>query len=267
MVDQNGKSLKVLSFGGGRQTVAIVAMCLNGEFEKPDHIIFADTQCESKTTYVYNEFIKQKLKGTGIEYHQVSIGNIVENSLSRNKFASIPFFTKMDGEPGMLRRQCTNEYKIQPVYQKIREIIGLKPYQRYDGIVELWIGYSADEIKRADRMIKNKKVKWITPRFPLIEKKIYVDNCIEYLKRIGWGEPEKSACWMCPFKSDLEWKKQKEYYPDEFAKAVKYEKEIKNHKVSIKSDVYLHRSLKPLDQVEFDSQSELFGCKWGVCGL
>jgi len=39
-----------------------------------------------------------------------------------------PFFTKniSTGKKGMLRRQCTSSYKIKPVVQKVRELLGLQ---------------------------------------------------------------------------------------------------------------------------------------------
>jgi hypothetical protein len=46
--------------------------------------------------------------------------------LSKNttNFVVAPFFTqnKITGKKGMIMRQCTNDYKIQPIKKKIREL-------------------------------------------------------------------------------------------------------------------------------------------------
>ncbi len=54
------------------------------------------------------------------------------------------------GKKGILRRQCTGNYKINPVQQKIRELLGLKKGEkRKKGTkVELVMGISYDEMTR-----------------------------------------------------------------------------------------------------------------------
>ena len=44
--------MKVLSFGGGVQSVTIAHMCINGDLPRPDYAIFADPMWESRATYV-----------------------------------------------------------------------------------------------------------------------------------------------------------------------------------------------------------------------
>ena len=47
----------------------------------------------------------------------------------------------------MIQRQCTGQYKIQPVVKKVRELHGLKPRQRMPK-TEMWLGITLDEIQR-----------------------------------------------------------------------------------------------------------------------
>ena len=44
------------------------------------------------------------------------------------KFLSVPLFTRNEqtGKKGLLRRQCTADYKILPIVQKVRQLLGLK---------------------------------------------------------------------------------------------------------------------------------------------
>lgn len=119
--------MNILSFGAGIQTVCLAVMCLNGDYPKPDHIIFADTGWETEQTYKYlEEFIKQ-FEGK-IPFHIVSSTNIYNDTMSNlDNFPSMPLYTFNElGKPAILRRQCTMQYKIRPITKKIREICGFK---------------------------------------------------------------------------------------------------------------------------------------------
>mgnify|MGYP003330836884 CR=1 FL=1 len=49
---------------------------------------------------------------------------ILDASKGKYKGFTAPFFTKntFNNEKGMLRRQCTADYRIKPVIKKIREL-------------------------------------------------------------------------------------------------------------------------------------------------
>ncbi|HEY1192362.1 MAG TPA: hypothetical protein VGE74_32360 [Gemmata sp.] len=65
---------------------------------------------------------------------------------------SIPVFTKSPaGKVGLIRRQCTAEYKINVVNKTIRsEVLGLKLRQRVpkDVLIHQYFGISTDEAGR-----------------------------------------------------------------------------------------------------------------------
>ena len=69
-------------------------------------------------------------------------------------------------EIGFGRRQCTREYKIFPIQRKVRELLGLKKYQRVpkDTKVEMLIGISKDEMSR----IARSRDWWIDNQYPLV---------------------------------------------------------------------------------------------------
>ena len=61
--------------------------------------------------------------------------------------------------------------------------------------------------------------------------------------------------------------------PEEFADAVEFDKNIRTGSRNIRDKLYLHRSCKPLDEVEFnkkenDKQLDMFNneCE-GMCGV
>ena len=260
--------IKILSFGGGVQTAALVAMSAHGEIERPDHIIFADPQAESQATYEYIAYFEAWLATRGMKVEKTTAGNIMEDALKPGlRFASMPVYVKTENvRGGMLTRQCTADYKIIPVRRKLRELIGIGP-RAYIApkTVELWMGISLDEAIR----MKPSRVQYIEHRYPLIEKEMTRHRCIEYLKRVGLRVPPKSACIVCPFHSDSYWRDMKRVSPAEFEAACAFDEALRRHKSAIKKEPYLHRSLKPLREVVFTEHPDLFGiarCDSGFCG-
>ncbi len=275
MIDENReKTLTVISLGAGVQSSVMAIMAAKGDFPKPDCAIFADTGYEPKAVYRYLEFLKKILP---YPVYVVSKGNIKKDMLDSidngTRFPTAPFFTQAEitGKKGMLRRQCTADYKIVPIRKKIRELCGIKygkhfPKNKY---VEQWIGISTDEIQR----MKPARDKYILNRHPLIEAKMSRQDCIDYLKKEKIPLPEKSACIVCPYHNDAYWHFMKTERPEEFADAVEFDKNIRTGSRNIRDKLYLHRSCKPLDEVEFnkkenDKQLDMFNneCE-GMCGV
>ena len=163
---------RVLSLGAGVQSTVLALMAEHGDFglPKPDIAIFADTQWEPRAVYEHLEWLKTQVS---FEIKTVTAGNIKENLRNgvmpdNSKFIGIPIFlAKDDGEFGLMRRQCTTQYKLKPIHQEIRRSLGLKPRQPVpmDSKIEMWVGISVDEIARA----KPTQERWIDKKFPLIE--------------------------------------------------------------------------------------------------
>lgn len=64
------------------------------------------------------------------------------------RWASMPLYVLGgDGGTGTIRRQCTSEYEIVPVEQKICDLLSLNPRQHWpkDMAVNPFFGISADE--------------------------------------------------------------------------------------------------------------------------
>jgi hypothetical protein len=172
---------------------------------------------------------------------------------------------------GMVLRQCTQEYKIAPVTKKIRELLGYQPRQRVKEIVHLWKGISTDEISR----VKPSRDKWIVAEHPLIDiANVDRTACIKYVEDYSLGTPPKSSCIGCPFHDDHHWLDMKTNHPAEFEDAVLADKAIRNMS-HMRATAYLHRSCKPLDEVDFaeriakkQGDGDLFDneCE-GMCGV
>ena len=273
MIDKDrSKTLTGISLGAGVQSSVMAIMAAKGDFPPVDCAIFADTGYEPKAVYTYLEFLKKILP---YPVYLVEKGNIRDDMLAAKgttNFVVAPFFTqnKITGKKGMVMRQCTNDYKIQPIRTKIRELCNVKKGKHFpkDKYVEQWIGISTDEAGR----MKPARDKYILNRHPLIEAKMSRQDCIDYLKKEKIPLPEKSACIVCPYHNDAYWHFMKTERPSEFADAVDFDKQVRN--ISRKEDeqLYAHRSCKPLDEVEFnkkedDKQLDMFNneCE-GMCG-
>jgi hypothetical protein len=268
------RKLVVISLGAGVQssTMALKAGC--GEFPRPDCAIFADTGYEPKSVYIYLDYLKDILP---YPVHIVRKGNIKDDMLNSidngTRSSTAPFFTKNadTGKKGMLRRQCTNDYKIQPIRKKIRELcnVGYRKHFPKDQYVEQWIGISTDEVMR----MKPSRDKYIINRHPLIEAKLSRQDCINWLKQKNFLLPEKSACIVCPYHNDAYWHFMKTKRVEEFADAVEFDKKIRTGSRKIRDQLFLHRSCLPLDQVDFNKkdnkkQLDMFNneCE-GMCGV
>ena len=252
----------IISLGAGVQSSTMALMAACGEITPmPDAAIFADTQDEPASVYKWLEWLIKELP---FPVHQVTKGSLKAEALRMRVtkdgrvFArtDIPFFTKSDeGQIGKIRfRSCTADYKIKPIMQAARKIAGIKRGQTEVGVVQ-WIGISTDEIKR----MKPSRDVWAETRWPLIELRMSRQDCLKWMTDHNYPTPPRSSCVYCPFHRNDEWRRLQTEEPEEFAKAVQFEKDIQRVKCStdnFRSIPYLHRSCKPLDEIDFRSDVE-----------
>ena len=161
---------RVLSLGAGVQSTVLALMADRGEFglPKPDVAIFADTQWEPKAVYEHIEWLKRELS---FEVRVVTAGNIKENLRKgimpdSSRFIGMPIYLLKDnGQNGATRRQCTTQYKVNPIHKELRAIWGLSPRQPFPrhARIEMWIGISVDEIMRAKPTRENHIDKRFSP--------------------------------------------------------------------------------------------------------
>jgi 3'-phosphoadenosine 5'-phosphosulfate sulfotransferase (PAPS reductase)/FAD synthetase len=121
------QGLKIISLGMGVQSTCLYYMSSMGEMERADFAIFVDTGREKKKTLEYLDYLLQWQKdNNGIEILIIRKKDLFKDIMKLNdsaghRWASIPAFTKNeDGSIGMLRRQCTTEYKIEQIDREIR---------------------------------------------------------------------------------------------------------------------------------------------------
>jgi hypothetical protein len=129
------KTYHILNLGAGVHSTAFYLRFLNGELpDKLDYAVFADTQEAPESVYKHFAWLRS-LGGPPILTDTAGkLGDdlIHGKNSTGGRFASIPAFTSSTpGQTGgMLRRQCTAEYKID-VFERIlsRQVVGLQTRQ------------------------------------------------------------------------------------------------------------------------------------------
>lgn len=108
------------------------------------------------------------------------------------------------------------------------------------GVVEQWLGITLDEIQRA----KDSDVKYITHRFPLLEKKMNRGDCMTWLKQHGLPSPGKSACVFCPYQNRRRWEAMKRKGGSDWEIALQVDEAIRDKRPPY--PLYVHPDRKPL---------------------
>jgi len=280
---------RALSLGAGVQSsvLAILLSQQNKEltslgYPKPDCAIFADTGWEPDSVYRHLDWLETQLDYPVI---RVSAGNIRDNlkkaiTPSGHNFVDVPFYlVNPDGSKGSVRRQCTTHYKINPIQKRIRHEAGGIPKRVFpkDKHVEMWIGISSDESLR----IKPSREHWITHRWPLVDLRWSRHDCLEWFSQeFPQNHLPRSACVICPYRSNSNWVQMKKHDPEGFQQAVDFDHSLRSKTATpiqqtLKGKPYLHNSRLPLDSViakaedkKESYQMSLFNdeCE-GMCGV
>lgn len=241
--------------GGGHQSCGIAALLAMGELEPPDFAVIADTGYEQSTTWDYLErYVVPSLKAVGVNVHRVYAKDFATVGLYGGRTRDtllIPAFTNQSGEMGKLSAFCSNEWKVRVIDRWLAKEHGVKRGTK-------WIGFTVDELKR----VQKNDAKW-KKRYPLIELRLNRWEAALLVKRMGWPEPPRSSCWMCPNHNQVEWRDIRDNKPDDWSKAVNFDRMIR-----LKDPhVFLHSDCVPLDQANLDDMNEsLFDrCETGAC--
>jgi hypothetical protein len=268
------KTFRYISFGAGVQSTALLVMSVLGlkNCPKADVAIFADTCGEPAWVIDNVNFYRLWAYARGVDVVTISKGNLEEDLLTAGdggRFVSIPMFTEGDdGRASLMHRECTREFKIEPIAKDVRKLLGILPRRKIRFEIQAMIGISLDETIR----MKPNRLNWIKNTWPLIDARMTRNDCEALLQEQGLPVPRKSSCVFCPYHSDAYWQDLKVNHPTEFARAVAVDEAIRNStKKGIERPAYLHRSLKPLIQIDFSRGQRLldgFGneCE-GHCGV
>ena len=264
---------RALSLGAGVQS-SVLALLLSRQdtrlaalgYAKPDCAIFADTGWEPGYVYKHLDWLETQLEYPVI---RVSVGNIEKNlqnavTVTGHQFVDVPFYlVNPDGTKGSVRRQCTTHYKITPIQARIRFEAGGKPRRLFpkDKHVEIWLGISSDEILR----MKPSREHWITHRWPLIDLGWSRYDCQQWFSGEYPGRHlPRSACVICPYRSNQNWLEMKRHDPKSFDEAVNFDNQLRGRtttpiRQTLRGRPYLHNTRRPLATViaEFERAADV----------
>jgi len=245
--------LRVLNVSGGVQSSTLVYMAARGELPV-DVAIFADTRWEGRRTYDQVDRCERIARDAGIEFRRVGIGSLPERVLTqpKSKYVTLPAWTRAaDGTEGKMREVCTYEYKIAPIRREVRRIMAERGARR----VVQYLGFSLDEVRR----VRPSDVGFIRLVHPLIERRMTRADCIRYAERHGFPVASQTSCLGCPLSDDGWFRYLRDESPEEWAEVVAFDRAIRRggpRGVPFDGEVFLHRSRRPLDEVDLRTPEE-----------
>lgn len=215
------KTVEYQAFGGGPPSVALMILNAWGEIiPKAEVIVFADTGGEKARTYelmpIYEAWAAEHdLEMVTTRAHMESLTERMLNNQGA-KGVPAPVFT----ETGMGRRMCTVRWKIQPNEKWLRAKFGRRTR------LVAQIGYTyPKEILR----VRDAKYKLTTNRYPLLEKKLTRQNCVEIIQMAGLPVPPWSACKYCPLQPKGAWQQLASVYTEDFQEVIPIDEGLRSH--------------------------------------
>ncbi len=250
--------VQLWSCGGGRQSAGIAALIVQGRLPHPDAVCMVDTNREKATTFAYvNAYVRPAIEALGIPFTVIDRSKYAKRDLwsgADGKSFLPPAYTNQSGEMSKLPEFCSQEWKRYVVLRWANEQPGWK-----ERGVDCWIGISAEESRRR----RAPRMQWFQQTYPLLDVvTMHVSALLAAVEAVGWPEPPRSSCWMCPNMADAEWA---ELPPDEWEMACRVDEDIRK----VDPHAFLHKQLIPLRQVKLNPKESggLFsgGCTSGMC--
>jgi len=226
---------QVLSFGGGVQSVAMCLLVARGVLPRPDWIVCADTGREAQSTWDYLDgYLRPFLAEFGLIVHVAPHSLATVDLYAQNGDLLLPVYTAT----GKFRTYCSNEWKAWVNQRWLRE--------RGVTSADQWIGFTLEERRRvkAERPGPWRRV------YPLLDHLLTRSDCEQVIRDRGLPLPAKSACFMCPHRTNEEWRFIRDTYPDQWKEAIRIDEEIRE--ADDRGAVYLHQSRVPLAEADLD---------------
>lgn len=183
---------RYLSFGGGVNSTALLLLLTDEgvDFEA----VFVNHGTDYPETYEYVEMLREK--GYPITEVRPQAFGGYDNLYD--------YCTDAEITPVRIMRWCTDHFKIRP----------LMAY--YERPCVSYIGIDADE----ERRVRPSRVEGVENVYPLVDRGIGRDSCIDIIKAHDLPVPPKSGCFICPFQRRSQWIELNRDHPDLWCKAV-----------------------------------------------
>jgi len=178
----------VVSYGGGIQSTALVVLAMRERWAI-DEIVHVDLMgAESPATREYVALFGDWLRREHGRDITIIERDLYGDMLARPGFTLVPWRGKY--ERFILSRQCTRQYKVQPLRRYL--------YDRYPGErIGLMLGISVDEYHR----MRDSSAARIEHVYPLVDRRLTRWQCRDIIERAGLAVPYKSSCWFCPYRT------------------------------------------------------------------
>jgi hypothetical protein len=262
--------MKIISYGGGVQSTAMIVLAVQGLIPDVEAALFAnvgdDSEHPDTLEYVRNIAVPWAAE-RGLPIHELSpMRKGQETTLFReitqegSRRDLIPVFGEQGNPMG---RACTADFKIKTLHRWLRENGATKTNPAY-----VQLGISTDEIERAGR---GKDASMERRQYPLLDLGMNRTDCMEVIRQAGLPVPPKSSCFFCPFHSELVWSELRRDRPDLFDQAQYLEDFIQQRKRdSGMRQVYITRKGSQqgtrLSETIYAQGDTLFGSEIGADG-
>ena len=238
-------------------------MAESGEIvPKPDYAVFADTGWEPQSVYDTLDWLEGEVSFPIVRTSNGrSLRQDVRDGVNAQgqPWMTLPVYlaNKSGAEAGINWRQCTKNYKIDPIRKEVQRWLGVRPRQLlpHETSVEMWLGITMDEFMR----VKPSRNWWIQHRFPFIDDQPMTrQDCIDWFaRRFPDRTLGRSACVGCPFRSSSSWIAIKRAEPDLFREAVEIDESLRSDQHNagqmFRKHAFLHHRRIPLaEAVELD---------------
>ena len=238
--------LRIVAYGGGVNTVALLVLAAQGEIDYQT-FVFSNVgdDSESPGTLDYTRDIAAPYAREHglelIETWRVTRDGTRETIYERinradTKSIVIPF-RGSNGAP--LARDCTADFKVAVVGKWLKNH-GASPRNK----ATVAMGIATEEVHRAN---PDKAAPYEILTYPLLERRMRRDDCMQVIREAGLPVPPKSACWFCPFTKPRQWADMQRRNPRQFHRAAELEQMINERQSAMDRDpVYLTRFGRPL---------------------
>lgn len=243
--------MRVISLGWGVQSWALAAMSALGVLPPVDVAIHADTTHERRETYDLAREMMPWLEKRGVRV--VTVKAKAQKRLDPCYMVDKPsvflplYSTDIKTQSnGMLRRQCTSEWKIKPIRRWLQE-------NRNNQKCKTWLGITFDEVGRMNKS----HVRYVENIYPFIDafpQPMTRTAVMQWLHEQGLPIPVKSCCIFCPYHDRATWREIKLSGNGDWIKAIEVDKAIRNKRPGYLC--YLTAARLPLEECDFSNEQD-----------
>jgi len=215
--------MRVISYGGGVQSTALVVLATQGRIGPVDAALFSnvgdDSEHPATLSYVRDVAVPWAAE-RGLEVlelrrvlrdgSELTLRQALERPESRR--VEIPL-RMANGSPG--NRACTPEWKIRVVRRWCREHGASRTEP-----AEVLIGFSTDEVERVGNAQEHPAER---KAYPLLDLGLSRTDCQRLIADAGLPVPPKSSCYFCPYRTPANFAEMRRDEPVLFRQAAEVE--------------------------------------------